>query len=62
MEKSKFVSTEEVANELGVSKSFAYKIVRQMNDELKNKGFMIVAGKVSRVFYEEKFYGMKEAR
>lgn len=62
MEKSKFVSTEEVANELGVSKSFAYKIIRQMNDELKNKGFMIVAGKVSRVFYEEKFYGMKEAR
>lgn len=61
MEKSKFISTEEVANELGVSKSFAYKIVRQMNEELKTKGFMIVAGKVSRVFYEEKFYGIKEA-
>lgn len=62
MEKSRFISTEEVANELGVSKSFAYKIVRQMNDELKTKGFMIVAGKVSRVFYKEKFYGIKEAQ
>ncbi len=60
MEKSKFITTVELANELGVSKSFAYKIVRQLNDELKAKGYMIVSGKVSRVFYEEKFYGFKE--
>lgn len=60
MEKSKFITTVELANELGVSKSFAYKIVRQLNDELKAKGYMIVSGKVSRVFYEEKFYGIKE--
>lgn len=60
MEKSKFVTSGEVAQELGVSKSFAYKVVRQLNDELKSRGFLIVSGKVSRAYFEEKFYGIKE--
>ncbi len=60
MEKSRFITSSEVAEELGVSKSFAYKVVRQLNDELRTKGFMIVSGKVSRMYYEEKFYGLKE--
>ena len=29
-----FMTVEEVAAELGVSKSYAYKIVKQLNDEL----------------------------
>lgn len=60
MEKSRFITSKEVAEELGVSKSFAYKVVRQLNDELKKKGYMVVAGKVSRMYYEEKFYGLRE--
>ena len=31
-----FMTVEEVAAELGVSKSYAYKIVKQLNDELQN--------------------------
>ena len=30
-----FVRAEEVANELGISKPYAYKLVREMNEELK---------------------------
>lgn len=56
-----FVTAEEVAQDLGVSKPFAYKLIRQMNGELEQKGFMTIAGRVSRRFYEEKFYGMKHA-
>ena len=62
MQTLKFINSTEVAQELGVSKSFAYKVVRQLNDELKNKGFMTVSGKVSRVYYEEKFYGLREGQ
>ena len=62
MEKSRFITSSEVAEELGVSKSFAYKVVRQLNDELKNQGFMVISGKVNRTYYEEKFYGLKEGR
>ena len=43
---------------LDVSKAFAYKVVRELNEELKNKGFITIAGKVSRKYFEEKFYGL----
>ena len=29
-----FMSVDEVANELGISKSYAYKIVQRLNDDL----------------------------
>ena len=37
MEKELFVRAEEVARELGISKPYAYKLVREMNEELKEK-------------------------
>ena len=53
-----FVKTEEIAKELGVSKSYAYKVVREMNEELKGKGYITIPGRVSRQFFREKFYGL----
>ncbi len=32
-----------------------------MNEELEEKGFITIAGRVSRKYYEEKFYGMAQA-
>ena len=55
MENTLFVTAEIVAKDLGVSKPFAYKLVRQMNDELNAKGYLTVAGRVSRKYYEERF-------
>lgn len=60
MENTLFVTAEVVAKDLGVSKPFAYKLVRQMNDELHEKGYLTVAGRVSRQYYEERFYGLKK--
>lgn len=40
MKNDLFVTAGEVAQELGVSKPFAYKLVRQMNEELEAKGFI----------------------
>ena len=42
-----FVTAGEVAQELGVSKPFAYKLVRQMDEELEEKGSITIAGCVS---------------
>ena len=53
-----FINAEEVAKILGISKAYAYKLVKSMNDELKEKGFITISGKVSRRYFEEKFYGM----
>ena len=48
MSKELFVKAEEVARELGISKPYAYKLVREMNEELKQKGFITIPGRVSR--------------
>ena len=47
-----FMTVEEVAEELGVSKSKAYKIVReQLNAELQKQGYLTVAGRVSTTLF-----------
>ena len=55
-----FVRAEEVANELGISKPYAYKLVREMNEKLKQKGIITIPGRVSRRYFEEKFYGLRD--
>lgn len=54
MENTTFMSIDDVAKELKVSKSYAYKIVRQMNEELKKKGYFTVAGKVNSKYFRKK--------
>ena len=54
-----FIGAKEVAEILGVSESKSYGIIRELNKELKERGFITVQGKVSRVFFQERVYGMK---
>ena len=44
----------EVANELGVSKSYAYKVVRELNTELQKLGYLTVSGRVNTNFFRKK--------
>ena len=53
-----FIKADEVAAELGISKSLAYRMIHQWNEELKKKGYTTVIGRVSRQYYHEKVYGM----
>ena len=50
MESTSFMKVDEVAQELGVSKSYAYKIVQKLNEELKSKG-ILVASLFPQIFY-----------
>ena len=54
MEKRSFMRVDEVAAELGVSKSYAYKIVQRLNAELKAKGYLTIPGRVNRQYFIEK--------
>ena len=42
---------------LGISRSAAYKLMRQINSELEKKGYIVIRGKVSRKYFEERIYG-----
>lgn len=54
MESTSFLRVNEVAHELGVSKSYAYKIVQKLNTELKEKGFMTISGRVNKQYFMER--------
>ncbi|MBR2553364.1 MAG: LysR family transcriptional regulator [Aeriscardovia sp.] len=57
---NRFMKAEEVAKELGVSVSYAYKLIRMLNEELEAKGFITVSGRVSRQYFHERLYGSGE--
>lgn len=54
---NKFIRVDEVAKELEVSKPYAYKLIRQLNDELSAKGFLTISGRVNRQYFNERLYG-----
>ena len=63
MSTNSFIRAEEVAKELGVSRSYAYKLIKQLNEELRKKGYITVAGRVSRRYFDEKLYnGERDGR
>lgn len=59
MEGAIYITAAEMAEMLGISKPYAYKLIKQMNEELDAKGFITIPGKVSTKYFEEKFYGVK---
>ena len=57
MDHHSFMRVDEVADELGVSISYAYKVIRRLNNELREKGFITIAGRISRQYFNERVYG-----
>ena len=56
MAEKSFMTVEEVAAELRVSKSKAYQIVRELNAELQKQGYLTVAGRVNATVFSLKRY------
>ena len=57
MTEKMFMRVDEVAQSLDVSIPYAYKLIRQFNEELKKKGCITIAGRIDRKYFYEKFYG-----
>ena len=57
MKDKRFLNVNDVADYMGVSVPMAYKIIRKLNDELLAQGYLVVAGRVSRSYFEKKIYG-----
>ena len=54
MYESYFLTVDEVAETLKVSKSYAYKVIKGMNAELKKQGYFTMSGKVNKQFFLDK--------
>lgn len=51
-----YLTAFDVQEELGISRSKAYQIIKKLNKELEQKGYLVINGKVSKRYFEEKFY------
>lgn len=51
-----YYNAEEIAKIMGVSIGKAYKVIRALNEELEKRGYLVVRGKVSKSFFNEKCY------
>ena len=49
-----FLRVEDVADIMCISKSHAYKIVQKLNNEMRAKGYITIAGRVNKQFFLEK--------
>lgn len=61
MSNKMFMRVEDVAEEMGVSISYAYKLIRKLNKELKATGCITIPGRIDRKFFHKKFYSTKTA-
>ena len=51
---SPFLTVTEAAQMLHVSKSHAYKVVQRLNREMKQMGYLTIAGRISRAYLMER--------
>ena len=56
-----YITASELAEILGISVGHAYKIIRELNRDLREQGYMTITGKVSCKYFDEKFYGLQTA-
>ncbi len=57
-----YYTANDVMEMLGISTGHAYKIVKQLNVELADKGFIVIAGRVPKKYFAEHYYGMAQAQ
>ena len=50
-----FMRVEEVAQELGVSVSYAYRIIQRLNAEMRENGYLTISGRINRKYFMERF-------
>ena len=62
MEKTLFMRAAEVAEVLGVSETYAYKLIKKLNEELKAKGYLVIEGRLNREYFMGKIYTNKNGK
>lgn len=52
----KFLTAKDLRNILGMSESYCYKIIRQLNKELKDQGYLTVSGRIPEQYFYDRCY------
>lgn len=54
--KGSIIGVEEVCERLKVSRSYAYCVIRRLNNDLKEQGILTIPGKVNSAYLEERYF------
>lgn len=60
MQEKIFYTAIDISVMLGISKASAYSIIRRLNKELEEKGYIVLQGKISKAYFSEKWYGLNK--
>ena len=56
-EKTKaYYNAQEISDMLGVSLGHSYKIIRSLNNELTEQGYMTISGKIAKNYFEKRYF------
>lgn len=55
-----YLTVNDIMLVLGVSSSKAYAVMRQLNNELKGNGYIVISGKVPTKYFCEHYYADPE--
>lgn len=56
----KMLNAQQVSEYLGISVSYAYKIIDRLNRELEKAGFLTIHGKVDSLYLTKRFFPSSE--
>ena len=51
-----FIKASEIGEIMEISPAYAYRIVKQLKDELSAKGYIVVQGRTNRQYFYERIY------
>ena len=51
-----YIDAQDMSIRLGISKSIAYRLIRTLNQELIDKRFIVIAGRVPTKYFEMRWY------
>jgi len=52
-----YYTADEVSELLGISVNSAYRLIKRLNQELAARGYIVIAGKIPKKYFSEKYYG-----
>ena len=53
----KLIGVDEACDQSSVSQVYTYKVIRKLNAEMRENGCLVVPRKISRSFFEGRFFG-----
>ena len=59
MSPRRMLTAKEVADRLGVSRTTAYTVIRELNAEMVERGCKVIPGRVSSESFEDAYFGKK---